>query len=100
MEKDLNTPFGTMPATQLMVNFFTDLLIHRWDLAKATSQSATLDGGLVEACYNFLAPNMNAMRNPEGNVEMSGMHVFGPDVPVPQSASLQDKLMGITGRQP
>ena len=100
LEKELNTPFGTMPGAQFMVNPFGDLLIHQWDLAKGTSQSTTLDGGLVEACYNFLAPNIDGMRNPEGIVEAGGAHIFSAAVSVSQSASLQDKLLGISGRHP
>jgi len=100
LEEEIDTPYGRMPTFQIMVNSFLDLLIHRWDLAKGTGQSTSLDSGLAEAGYNFLAPNIDGMRNPEGNVAVGGTHVFGPAVPVPDSASTQDKLLGISGRQP
>jgi len=31
-----------------------DLVIHKWDLAKATSQSTDLDNGLSEVCLGLL----------------------------------------------
>lgn len=96
LDQELNTPFGTMSAVNFMFNPFTDLLIHRWDLAKGTGQAANLDSGLVDACFGGLSPVIDNYR---GEV-MPGVHVFGPGVTVPDSASAQDKLMGLTGRQP
>jgi len=96
LNRELNTPFGVMSAAHFMVNPFADLLIHRWDLAKATSQTTVLDGSLVEACYNFLAPNMNGIRS----IQAGGLPIFGPAVAVLDSASLQEKLIGMVGRQP
>jgi len=96
LEKVLNTPFGAMPTAHFMMNPFTDLLVHKWDLAKATGQSTTLDRGLVEVCYNAISPHMDAMRS----AEFGGQHIFGPAVTVPAGASLQDRLIGITGRHP
>jgi uncharacterized protein (TIGR03086 family) len=96
MDKELDTPFGQMTAAQFMFNPFTDLLIHKWDLAKGTGQSTTLDSGLVGACFGGLSPVIDNFR---GEV-MPGVHVFGPNVAVPDSASAQDKLIGLTGRNP
>ena len=96
IDKELNTPYGTMPAAHFMFNPFTDLLIHRWDLAKGTGQGANLDSGLVGACFAGLSP---VIENYRGEV-MPGVHVFGPAATVSDSASLQDKLIGLTGRQP
>ncbi len=96
LEKELNTPFGPMAGAHFMFNPFTDLLIHQWDLAKGTGQSTTLDSGLVGACFGGLSPVIDNFR---GEV-MPDVHVFGPNVAVPDSASAQDKLIGLTGRNP
>ena len=96
LDKELDTPFGRMSAAHFMFNPFTDLLIHQWDLAKGTGQSTTLDSGLVGACFADLSPVVDNYR---GEV-MPGVHVFGPNVPVSDSASAQDKLIGLTGRKP
>ena len=94
--EEIDTPFGHMTRAAFLMNPFTDLLIHKWDLAKGTNQNATLDSGLVEACYTAIAPHMPAFRE----METRGNHIFGPEVTVPGSAIMQDKLIGIAGRQP
>ena len=32
----------------------TDMIVHTWDIAKATGQNTTLDAGLAELGYNVL----------------------------------------------
>jgi uncharacterized protein (TIGR03086 family) len=69
-----------------------DLVMHRWDLATATGQDATIPAQdlaeMQEAVKQFPA---EAMRGPGA---------FGPEVEVPDDASDQDKLLGFLGRQP
>ncbi|MCH7737218.1 MAG: TIGR03086 family protein [Chloroflexi bacterium] len=92
----ISTPFGDMTRGQFMINPTWDLLVHRWDLAKATGQNTELDQGLVEYVYNMLSPMADGMRE----MEFGGQHIVGARVAVPDSASLQDKLLGAFGRQP
>ena len=96
LEKELDTPFGRMSVAQFMFNPFGDLLIHRWDLAKGTGQSTILDGGLVQAYYEGLLPVADNFR---GEV-MPGVHIFGPAVSISDKASVQDKLIALSGRHP
>jgi hypothetical protein len=35
---------------------FTDVLIHGWDIAKATGQPTALDDGLLAECYALVQP--------------------------------------------
>jgi uncharacterized protein (TIGR03086 family) len=69
-----------------------DLVVHRWDLAKATGQDATIPpqdlAEMQEAIKEFPA---EAMRGPKA---------FGPEVVVADDASDQDKLVAFLGRQP
>lgn len=69
-----------------------DLVIHGWDLARATGQDDTIPAQdlaeMQEAVQQF--PE-EAMRSPGA---------FGPVVAVADDASDQDKLMGFLGRQP
>ena len=92
----INTPFGEMTRGQFMMTPTWDLVIHKWDLAKGTGQSTTLDNSLVEAVYNTFAPMADGMRQ----MEMAGEHIVGPEVTVSAGASLQDRLLGAFGRQP
>jgi uncharacterized protein (TIGR03086 family) len=70
---------------------FTDLLVHTWDLARATGQDATMPEGLPEAAYQMIHGRFT-------DDQRKG--VFKPEVPVPASASAQDKLLAYTGRDP
>jgi uncharacterized protein (TIGR03086 family) len=69
-----------------------DLVMHRWDLATATGQDATIPAQdlaeMQEAIKQFPA---EAMRGPGA---------FGPEVEVPDDASDQDKLVAFLGRRP
>jgi uncharacterized protein (TIGR03086 family) len=92
LEVQVPTPAGEMSAGQFMGIMFMDHLVHSWDLAKATGQSTRLDPQLAETCYQMCDPSI---------IEMAREHgAFGPAVPVPDSASTQDKLLGYLGRQP
>lgn len=67
-----------------------ELLIHGWDLAKATGQPAGYDGpGLDEVLR--LVTEFRA-----GGIE----GLFGPEVPIPDGASVLDRILGVAGRDP
>ncbi|MFD0803253.1 TIGR03086 family protein, partial [Streptomonospora algeriensis] len=70
-----------------------DLLLHGWDLARATDQAYIGDPASVEASYAFVseipADDANARQG-----------LFGPVVPVPEEAPLLDKVLGLSGRHP
>jgi uncharacterized protein (TIGR03086 family) len=69
---------------------FIDVLIHGWDLAKATGQDATLDPELVDACFTVINPQMELLKG-------SGM--FGSEVAVADDADNQTKLLALLGRR-
>jgi uncharacterized protein (TIGR03086 family) len=70
---------------------FMDVLVHTWDLATATGQPADLDEDLVEACIAMFLPDM-----PAGGREAG---LVGPEVPVPDDAPAQHRLLGAMGRR-
>ncbi|MDP1793927.1 MAG: TIGR03086 family metal-binding protein [Acidimicrobiales bacterium] len=83
---------GKMPLDQLIgMILANDVLIHTWDLAKATGGDATLDPELCEAALQGLEP-MDAMVRSAG--------VFGAKVDAPADADVQTKLICFTGRRP
>ena len=92
MGKVVETPFGPMPAGNYLMIPMGDLVIHKWDLAKATSQSTDLDNGLSEVCLGLLKQLFQGGR--------LGPGFFADEVNVPSSTRVQDQLLGITGRQP
>ena len=68
-----------------------DVLIHTWDLARATGLDEKLDPDEVHRQYAGMLPWDEALR--------SSGH-YGPKVPVPDSADEQTKLIAFTGRTP
>ena len=91
LEKVVVAPFGTMPFGQILMIPFGDMLIHQWDLAKATGQDTSLDSGLADACYQLLQHLMQEGRDPDN---------FAAALTVSDSASIQDKLLAFAGRKP
>ncbi len=92
LERVVPTRFGDMPMAQFLMAIATDQFIHTWDLAKATGQDSTLDPGLVAVVYPMLRSGFAEMGRNGGFI--------GPEVPVPDTAGLQEKMLGYMGRQP
>lgn len=71
-----------------------ELVIHGWDVARATGQDYDSDRATLEAVHGLLVgfaqPGQEQMR--------SGL--FGPVVDVPSDASLLARVIGLTGRDP
>lgn len=88
MEQEVAFARGPMPGAGFATMMFGDILIHAWDLAKATGQDATLPGDLVEACYAIMLPRKGQMPQP----------AFGPEVAVAEDADTQSRLLGMLGR--
>jgi uncharacterized protein (TIGR03086 family) len=85
-------PFGTMPADVALRIAAADLLVHSWDLAKATGQTfdppADFIGSVDPFYHQFLQPEVRAMG------------IFAAEVEVPDDASALDRLIAFAGRQP
>ena len=90
MERPVAVSYGPVPGEVYAGHRFVDVLIHGWDLAKATGQDATLDPELVEACWAVINPQMELLRG-------SGM--FGNQLDVPDDADSQTKLLATLGRR-
>jgi uncharacterized protein (TIGR03086 family) len=67
-----------------------ELVIHGWDLARATGQEYVPDPAALESAHGFLRA---AADSPNGGI-------FGPVVPVPAEAPLLDRAVGLSGRDP
>lgn len=69
-----------------------ELVIHGWDLARATGQEYEPDPAALQVAYGLLAASA------EESERDSGM--FGPVVAVPADAPLLDRSVGLSGRDP
>ncbi|MFC8129335.1 TIGR03086 family metal-binding protein [Streptomyces sp. NPDC057302] len=68
-----------------------ELVVHGWDLARATGQAYAPDEASLGVARALLTPE-------EG--DMSGNSLFGAVVPVPDGAPLLDRVVGLSGRDP
>lgn len=88
----LASTIAHMPAPQALGIAFCDNLIHGWDLARSTGQDATMPEDLATAAFAMLDGNIPDERRNSG--------LFKSSVPVADDASMQDKLVAYTGRDP
>ena len=92
LAQETSTMAGQMTLGALIdMTGLMDLLVHTWDLARATGQDETLDAQECAAFLSGIEP-MDAM------IRSSGQ--FGPRVGVPDDADAQTRLIAFTGRTP
>ena len=101
--QELDTPTGRMTAeAQIDQVVSDDLVLHGWDLARATGQDEAMDREDVERLWRTTtaipAEMMTLYRTP--GAFGPDVEVFGPEVAVPADAPLQDRLLGFIGRDP
>ena len=82
-------PLGGLPLAELQA---LDLLVHGWDLARATGQPDELPADVAARAWAVWS---------EVPVDVGrSMGQFGPEVPVPAGAPVGDRLLGLLGRDP
>ncbi|MBM7773246.1 uncharacterized protein (TIGR03086 family) [Actinokineospora baliensis] len=86
-------PLGPVPARQAVDFRIAEYLVHAWDLARALDVDDKLDPALVEQTWE----NMRALAPVIGTLGMFGT---GPSGDLDESASLQDRLLDLSGRRP
>jgi uncharacterized protein (TIGR03086 family) len=86
-----DSPFGRLALKQLVSSVVVhDLVVHTWDLARATGGDERLDDGLVVHTLASMTPFDEVLR----------MHGFGPKVEPPAGADAQTELLCFLGRRP
>jgi uncharacterized protein (TIGR03086 family) len=90
--REVEGPMGKKTVEEMIGIFGVgDVLVHTWDLARATGQDESLDPAEVSRLFQFMQPMDEMMR--QGNA-------FGPKVDVPADSDEQTKLIAFTGRTP
>lgn len=71
-----------------------EMVVHGWDVARASGQAYECDPDLLEVVHGFVAqlsgPGQEELRS----------QMFGPVVEVPDDAPLLDRVIGLSGRDP
>jgi uncharacterized protein (TIGR03086 family) len=88
MEQTCHLRRGDMTGAAYVTSMFTDVLVHAWDVAKATGQDTKLDPELIAASYAIMLPRQDSLP----------VEAFGTDQEITDSADLQTKLLGLLGR--
>ena len=81
--------YDTVPARDYLAEQVSDVAIHSWDVARATSSVETLEDDLVAAVWTIFEPQRDTL-------ELSGL--FASPVPIPENAPLLIRLLALTGR--
>jgi uncharacterized protein (TIGR03086 family) len=82
-------PFGEAPGHTLARMRVNELMVHAWDLARATGQSTDLDPELAAECLEDMRRLQEAGR---------GAPMFAPAQAYPEDATVADQLAAIAGR--
>ena len=91
-EGDRTYPFGTFPADMAALLNLEEVVVHNWDIARATGIGLTVDEEVAELVYDW------ATAIPLDEFRAHG--AFAPEVAVSASAPTVDRLMGLLGRRP
>jgi uncharacterized protein (TIGR03086 family) len=92
LEQTVESPFGSMPGEVFARLAALDLLVHTWDLSRATGQDIDVPGAVVESVDGFARQAItDELRRPG---------VFGREVAASPNGSSMDALAAFTGRRP
>ena len=91
LDRIVHLSYGDYPAREYLkhITSFRGLRVH--DLSRFIGADTAMPAALVQGLWDELSPQAEEWRR---------MGVYGPRVEVPDDAPLQDRLLGLTGRQP
>lgn len=85
------SPSMGMPMSVLANMYLVDMVVHGWDLARATGQEYEPEPAAVSRAVDFTDQMVETGRR---------LGAFGPPVAVPDDAPRFDRLLGLIGRDP
>ncbi len=92
-ERTYRFPWGEEPGAKIVQHVIDELLIHGWDLARATGQSPPFPDDLVEQSFESWQSWFAEWPRSAGNN-------FGPEQPAPPDAQPIGRLAAFLGRRP
>lgn len=90
-DRTVHLSYGDFPAREYLKHITSFRGFRAYDIARWIGASTRLSDELVQGMWDEFAPEVEAWRQ---------MGVFGPAIPVPDDAPLQDRLLGLVGRDP
>jgi uncharacterized protein (TIGR03086 family) len=92
LERTVNSPFGEMPGETFARLAALDLLVHTWDMSRASNQEPGVPEEVVQAVDEFARQAITEDLRTPG--------VFGPEVDAAANGNRLDALAAFTGRRP
>lgn len=89
LQREIDTPFGRSTVDGGLGIFLTDLLVHTWDVARATGVDHGIADELADRARIGLEAAGDVVRQPG---------LFGPATEAPAGASAADRLAAVAGR--
>jgi uncharacterized protein (TIGR03086 family) len=90
-QRDLNVMGALTPAADVASLLIAEMVLHGWDAAKASGQLYTARDDVAAAVLAAVEANAELFRKYQG---------FADAVPVPASASVLDRALALSGRDP
>ncbi|MBQ1047350.1 TIGR03086 family protein [Micromonospora sp. C51] len=78
-----------LPAEVMGVVALDELVVHGWDLARATGQPYDIDDQTLDTVHRLVSQQASSDGTPG---------LFGPSITQPADAPLLDRVLGLTGR--
>ena len=91
LDRTVHLSYGDFPAREYLKHITSFRCFRAYDVARWIGLDTRLPDDLVRGMWEELLPEVETWR---------AMGVFGPAVPVPEDAPLQDRLLGLVGRDP
>jgi uncharacterized protein (TIGR03086 family) len=90
-DRVVHLSYGDFPAREYLKHITSFRGFRAYDIARWIGVSTELPADLVQGMWDELVPEIDAWRV---------MGVYGPEVAVPEDAPMQDRLLGLAGRDP
>ncbi len=84
--------FGNFPTPAAAMLNLEEVVVHNWDISRATGFELVIDPAVAQMVYEW------GVSIPLDDFRDHG--AFGPEVAVPASAPIVDRLVGLLGRRP
>jgi len=91
LDRTVRLSYGDFPARDYLKHITSFRGLRAYDVAKFIGADTTLPDDLVQGLWEQIVPEAEQWRQ---------MGVCGAAVDVPETAPLQDRLLGLTGRRP